>query len=277
MKIKNSLLDNSSLACYEVGAETEVIVDASPVGLGAMPTQLKKGAHRPVTYISRSLSPVEQRYSQTEREALAIRWACERLRMYLAGARFKVMTDHKPLEAIFSSSNSKPLVKIERWSMYLQEFDFTVEYRPGKDNPADYMSRHPVRTLENTTDYKEQKQTEKVVNSIVRRNVPESLSVEEVREATVNDPVLLEVMDIVQNGNRESRNKSEDLRRYKLLRSELSLRGAQNVTVPTCRLARRWFPSAPQKPSRFEALPLHPPPPPRNIGLPHNPGRCWSC
>ena len=98
--------------------------------------------------------------------------------MCLAGARFKVVTDHKPLEAIFSNSNSRPPVRIERWSMYLQEFNFTVEYRPGKDNPVDYMSRHPVRAPENTTDYKEQKQTEEVVNSVVRRNVPESLSVE---------------------------------------------------------------------------------------------------
>ena len=61
------------------------------------------------------------------------------------------------------------------------------------------------------------------MNSIVRRNVPESLSVEEVREATVNDPVLLEVMDIVQKGNGESRYKSGDLRPYKLVRSELSV------------------------------------------------------
>mgnify|MGYP000480077475 CR=1 FL=1 len=67
------------------------------------------------------------------------------------------------------------------------------------------MSKHPIRTPKNRTDYKEQKQTEEVVNSIVRRNVPESLSVEEVRKATVNDPVLLEVIDIVQNGNGESR------------------------------------------------------------------------
>ena len=52
--------------------------------------------------------------------------------------------------------------------MYLQEFDFTVEYRPGKGNPADYMSRHPVRAPENTTDYKEQKQTEEVVFSGAR-------------------------------------------------------------------------------------------------------------
>ena len=98
--------------------------------------------------------------------------------MCLAGARFKVVTDHKPLEAIFSNSNSRPPVRIERWSMYLQEFNFTVEYRPGKDNPVDYMSRHPVRAPEHTTDYKEQKQTEEAVNSVVRRNVAESLLVE---------------------------------------------------------------------------------------------------
>ena len=91
-------------------------MDAHPVGFGAMLTQKKREGHRPVTYISRSLSPVEQRHSQTEQEALAIRWACEHLCMYLAGARFKVMTDHKPLEAIFSNSNSKPPVRIERRS-----------------------------------------------------------------------------------------------------------------------------------------------------------------
>ena len=110
MKIRNSLLNNATLAYCEVEVETEVIVDASPVGLGAMLNQRKRDGHRPVTYISKSLSPVEQRYSQTQREALAICWVCERLRMYLAGAQFKVVTDHKPLEAIFSNSNSKPPV-----------------------------------------------------------------------------------------------------------------------------------------------------------------------
>ena len=120
MNIKNSVLDNATLAYDEVGAETEVIVDASPVGLGAMLTEKKRDGHRPVTHISGSPSPVEQRYSQTEREALAIRWACERLRVYLAGPRFKVVTDHKPLEAIFSNSKSKPPGRIARWSMYLQ-------------------------------------------------------------------------------------------------------------------------------------------------------------
>ena len=222
-KIKNSFLDKATLAFYELGAETEVILDASLVGLGAMLTRKKRDGHIPVTYISRSPSSVEQRYRQTEREALDIRWPCERLRVYLAGAQFQVMTYQKTLEAIFSNSNSKPPVRIERCSTYLQEFNFTVDYRPGKDNQEDYVSRHPIRAPEKTTDYKEQKHTEDVVHSIVRRNVPESISVQEVRTATVNDPVLLEVIDIVQNGNGVFRHKVEDLGPHKLVRSELAV------------------------------------------------------
>ena len=51
----------------------------------------------------------------------------------------------------------------------------------------------------------------------------ESLSVEEFRTATMNDPVLLEVMDILQNGNGVSIHKVEDLGPHKLVRSELAV------------------------------------------------------
>ena len=44
----------------------------------------------------------ERRYSQTEKEALAIVWACERLHAYLYGAECELMTDHKPVECILS-------------------------------------------------------------------------------------------------------------------------------------------------------------------------------
>ena len=80
-----------------------------------------------------------------------------------------------------------------------------------------------IRAPENTTDYKEQKQTEEVMHSIVRRNAPESLSVEEFRTATVNNPVLLEVMDNVHNVNGVSRHKVEDLGPHKLVRSGLAV------------------------------------------------------
>ena len=91
---------------------------------------------------------------------------------------------------------------------------------------------------ENTTYYKEQKQTEDALNSIVRRNVPVLLSVEEVRKPTVNDPVLLEVVDIVQNVNGESRYKSENLGPYNLVRSELSVAHGSRIVVRTA-LQRR--------------------------------------
>ncbi len=52
---------------------TEIYTDASPVGISAVLSQ----NGRIVQFASRALSAVEQRYSQTEREALAITWACE--------------------------------------------------------------------------------------------------------------------------------------------------------------------------------------------------------
>ena len=52
---------------YQPNADTKVIVDASPVGLGAILTQKQEdGKFKPVAYASHALSPTEQRYSQTE-------------------------------------------------------------------------------------------------------------------------------------------------------------------------------------------------------------------
>ena len=102
---------------------------------------------RVVSYVSRALTPVETRYSQNEREALAIVWACAKFHLYLYGTEFRVITDHKPLERLFNDPSSKQPARIERWFLKLQPYKFQVEYRPGAQNPADYISRHPNSTL----------------------------------------------------------------------------------------------------------------------------------
>ena len=56
---------------------TALTADASPVGLGAILSNVDNNGHtRNVAFASRSLTPVEQRYSQTELEALAVVWGC---------------------------------------------------------------------------------------------------------------------------------------------------------------------------------------------------------
>ena len=87
-----------------------------------------------VAFISRSLSDVKQRYSQTEKKALAIVWAVERLHLYLCGGHFTLVTDCKPVELILIS---KPPARIERWNLRLQEYDFTIVHTKGVDNPSD--------------------------------------------------------------------------------------------------------------------------------------------
>ena len=52
--------------------EARLIVDASPVGLGAVLVQIHNGNPRPVSYASHSLGDVERRYSHIEKESLAV-------------------------------------------------------------------------------------------------------------------------------------------------------------------------------------------------------------
>ena len=67
------------MAYFDKNKETFVIVDASPVGVSGILAQKHRDSenHKVVAYASRTLTNVEQRYSQTEKEALAIVWAVE--------------------------------------------------------------------------------------------------------------------------------------------------------------------------------------------------------
>ena len=77
--IKEALSRACSLAYFDPNKHTEIHTDASPVGISAVLSQ----NGRIVQFASRALSAVEQRYSQTEREALAITWACEHFHIYI--------------------------------------------------------------------------------------------------------------------------------------------------------------------------------------------------
>ena len=114
------------MAYFDPKKTTDVIVDASPVGLGAILAQQGKI----ISYASRALTDVEQRYSQTDREFLAIVYGVEHFHLYLFGSKFTVTTDHKSLVGIISSS--KPATaRIERLRLRLMPYECDLQYRPG--------------------------------------------------------------------------------------------------------------------------------------------------
>ena len=125
-ELKKQLASAPVLAYFDKDAHTRVIADASPVGLGAVLVQDKNGESRVVCYASRSLSGVESRYSQTEKEALALVWACERFNLYLPGLpTFDLGTDHGALQVIYSRG-SKPSARIDRSVLSLQPYSYKV-------------------------------------------------------------------------------------------------------------------------------------------------------
>ena len=89
--------------------KTRIVVDAFPIGLCSILTQLQDGIWRVVAYLSRSLSDVERRYSQTDKKALAIVWACEQFNLYVFGKTFELATDHRPLQFIYLKVENRQL------------------------------------------------------------------------------------------------------------------------------------------------------------------------
>ena len=74
---------------------------------------------------------------------MAVVWAIGHFRQYLFGNSFHLVTNHEPLKWIMTTE--KLTRKLARWSLLLQEYDFTVEHRKGVDNTnADCLSRYPL-------------------------------------------------------------------------------------------------------------------------------------
>ncbi|PFX30057.1 Retrovirus-related Pol polyprotein [Stylophora pistillata] len=180
---------------------TEISVDASPVGLAAILSQVdpKTGDSHVITYASCSLTATEQRYSQTGREALAVVWACERLHLYIYGKPVTVYTDHKPLVSIYGNPSLKLPARIERWPLRLQPYQITVKYRRGEVNLADYLSRHPAKHEAETS--RQQKVAEEYVSYLATSSTSKALKTQEIETATQDDATLQAVAEVIVKGS----------------------------------------------------------------------------
>ena len=82
-----------------------VMVDASPVRISVILAQHGKDSqqYKVIVYASRSLTPVEKGYSQTDRDSLVLVWGIEHFCLFLLRAQSDVIMDHKALKAIYNN------------------------------------------------------------------------------------------------------------------------------------------------------------------------------
>ena len=186
------------MAYFTKDAKTRLVTDASPVGLGAtLEQQQEDGSYRPVYYPSRKFSNVEKRYSQFEKEALTVRWACQKFYLLLYGIDFEICTDHKLLITVLSAKSTPPSARIERWLLYLQQFCYVVKHLAGKENSADALSCLPVGPHE----HQDAVNTREYAFSIANEAIPAALTAHEVERASEKDHTLQLVRKGISSGD----------------------------------------------------------------------------
>ena len=72
----------------------------------------------------------------------------KRFHQYLFGRHFIILSDHKPLQYLFSETRATPTMasaRIQRWALMLGGYDYTIAYKPGVQHAnADLFSRLPL-------------------------------------------------------------------------------------------------------------------------------------
>ncbi len=108
------------------------------------------GLEHPIGFASRTLTPAESRYSQLDKEALAIIVGVKHFHQYIYGRKFTCVTDHKPLLGLLHETKAVPQMaspRVLRWSLTLATYDYRLQYKAGnKNGNSDAMSRLLLKT-----------------------------------------------------------------------------------------------------------------------------------
>ena len=202
--LKAELKDNTTLQYFDPQKEIVIECDASQKGLGACLLQDGK----PVNFSSRSLIDAETRYCNLEREMLAVAWAVNHYRQYVYGQKFKVLSDHSPLQQIIKKDIRDTTTRLQRLLLRCQGFDFTISYKKGTEmHISDCLSRCvPPPAPNQGPVFPESSQI-----GIFEVTAAKESEIQKIRSAQKKDPVFQELERLCQQGWPEHRNQVSEL------------------------------------------------------------------
>jgi len=234
--LKMALTRAITTAYFDPQKKSSVVVDASPVGIAAALLQPDEDNEpRVITFVSRSLTDVERRYSQTEREALACVWSCERLHRYLYASEFDLITDHKALEFLYGNPTSKMPARIERWGLRLQPYTFNIIWKRGDLNIADYLSRHTSNSNQQP-DMSLQQIAEEYVCFMIDQTVPKTMTLEQIQHATRADSTLQKLIKCIRTEDWRAARNNAELKPFYPIRNELTTTNTDDVVLRGTRI-----------------------------------------
>lgn len=130
--IKNSFHDSVKIFHPMYDQEFVLITDASVHRIAGVLLQEQQGMNVPISFVSRLTKPAEKNYSICELELLSIIFCINKLRYFLLGGHFTILTDNQALTTILKNKFNN--ARVHRWSLLLQEYTFTIKYLPGSEN-----------------------------------------------------------------------------------------------------------------------------------------------
>ncbi|UYV81430.1 hypothetical protein LAZ67_20001172 [Cordylochernes scorpioides] len=185
--LRKDLVEYPVLAHYNPELKTEVHCDASAEGLAGMVLQMDEDCKWRLVYcVSKKTTEAEKMYHSSKLELMAIVWTLDRLRQFLVGIKFTVVTDCQALVYMNAKKTTNP--QIARWYNLIQEYDFEIRHKPGeKMAHVDGMSRAPVDDPRDT------------MEEIVEKNLEVCLTItpeEQILMIQHSDPELRDLIQI---------------------------------------------------------------------------------
>lgn len=238
VQVKNALCAAGVLTQFDPNCEPFLECHASSYGVGAALFHHTEGEKRAVGFRSRTLTTAERKYSQIEREALALIFGVTRFRDYLLGREFTLVTDHQPLLGLLRHDRETPVMaaaRIQRWALLLGAYKCKLQYKPGKFMlNADALGRLPQSLEQELQDAEDTAEYVLVVDQLDEPAVP----IEELQALTQSDGVLSSVSRyVIQGWPQRTAEEGTEMREYQKRRNELSvqynlLHWGHRVVVP---------------------------------------------